>query len=571
MDREKRLLALFTLAGILLRLLLLLQYAKHNPFYDHPILDSVVYLDWSQAILENKVFFAQEYHHPPGYAFFLAAIFKITGINYFAVLFFQSLLLALDGVLVFLITRCLSGSVQAWIAFALFSFCGPVVFYSMKILSETLYCSLLLLAFFWLLQFLRTSRQSLALLAGLFLGAAIEVRGNAMICLIPCFLVLAFRVPRGPSLRAIALMIGGVLVFMLPVLTRNVLTAHAWTAAASNWGENFYFANNPDATGTFSPAQGIGTNLQDQIRGVQQEASKRSGRNLTSLEAQRFWFREGLRFVTTQPMDWIRLELQKVQRLFSFREASSMYFFSLETKYFGLPLRTLFVGSSLILILSFAGVAFLPLRVETHLLLGFIVSQVLLLLVFWPELRFLLPLFPFLIPIAAGAVPLPWSFPVMKAQTVIAVAGILICLGLNLIPLHGTGGTEAWYTNASAALFSRGDFGKASVMAERAVQLNPAYENGWVNLGAALFSSGQIAPARQAWQKALNLQKDDPVALRNLALSYEEEDPELALEYWDNCLAAARSRQFPAAELSAIEQQITQLKSNTKPTVPQLP
>lgn len=561
MDREKRLLALFTVASVLLRLFLLLQYAKDNPFYNHPILDSVVYLDWSQAILENKVFFAQEYHHPPGYAFFLAAIFKTAGVNFFAVLFFQGLLLALDGVLVFLITRNLSGSAQAWIAYALFSFCGPIMFYSMKILSETLYCTLLLLAFSLLLQFLGTSKQSFALLAGLFLGAAIEVRGNAMICLIPCFLVLAFRAPRGPSLRAFALMLAGVLVFLVPVLTRNVLKAHAWTAVASNWGENFYFANNPNATGTFSPAQGIGTNLQDQIRGVQQEASRRSGRTLTSLEAQQFWFREGFRFIATQPMGWIRLEFQKIHRLISFREASSMYFFSLETKYFDPPLRTLFVGSSLLLILFFAGVALMPTRMETHLLLGFVLSQVLLLLVFWPELRFVLPVLPFLIPIAAGAIPLRRSFPPANLRTVIGASGILLCVLLNLIPMRGTGGTEAWYANASAALFSGKDYKKASEMAKRAVQLNPAYENGWVNLGAALFSSGQIAPARQAWQEALNLQKDDPVALRNMALSYEKEDPELALKYWDNCLAAAKSQQQPASELSAIEQQITRLKS----------
>lgn len=566
MDREKRLLALFTLAGILLRLLLLLQYAKDNPFYDHPILDSTVYLDWSQAILEHRVFFAQEYHHPPGYAFFLAGIFKITGINFFAVLFFQGLLLALDGVLIFLITRSFSGPLQAWIAFALFSFCGPMVFYSMKILSETLYCSLLLLSFFWLFQFLQSTKLFLALLAGLFLGAAIEVRGNAMICLIPCFLVLVFRQPRAKSLRAFAVVLGGVLVFLLPVLARNVLTAHAWTAVASNWGENFYFANNPNATGTFSPVQGIGTNLQDQIRGVQLEASRRSGHTLTSLEAQRFWFREGLRFITMQPADWIRLELRKGQHLFATREASSMYFFSLESKYFDPPLSALFAGSLLLTILFFAGLAFIPLRVETHLLLGFVVSQVLLLFVFWPELRFLLPLFPFLIPIAGCAVPLRRPIPAMKVRTIMAVAGIVVCILVNLIPLEGTGGAEAWYANASAALFNRADYPRAAEMANRAVQINPDCENGWVNLGAALFARGQAAPARQAWLTALQLQKDDPVALRNMALSYEKENPAVALEYWQRCLAAAKSRQLPAAEISAIEEQIGRLKSGTMGT-----
>jgi tetratricopeptide (TPR) repeat protein len=237
-----------------------------------------------------------------------------------------------------------------------------------------------------------------------------------------------------------------------------------------------------------------------------------------------------------------------------------MYFFSLESIYFD-PLLRYFTGGWIVLILAFAGFAYLPLRAETYLLIGFALAQVLLLLIFWPELRFLTPLFPFLIPVAGGIIASYGGLPAKNVQTAIAAFGIVLCIVCSVIPMRGTAGAEAWYTNASSALFDRGEFDAALAMANGAVRINPAYESGWVNLGAALFASGQAVPARQAWLKALELRKDDTIALRNLALSYEKENPSLALMYWGRCLDAAKSNGLPAASLRAIEEQIARLKS----------
>jgi 4-amino-4-deoxy-L-arabinose transferase-like glycosyltransferase len=501
-SKERRILLLVTLVLILIRLILLQQYVQNNPFYTHPVLDSSFYLQWADAIRSGKQFFQEEYHHPPGYAFFLAGLLGISGGNFYAVLLVQSLMLALQGFLVFLITQRLAGSRAAWLAFGLFSLCGPLVFYSMKILSETLLITLSLSAFYFLIC-------SNLLLSGFLLGAAIEVRGTAIVYLLPIVIALAGKERR----RRAMLFFAGLVICILPVLIRNVVVSGHWTPVASNWGENFYMANNPYAAGSFSSIPGVRANLQDQIQDIKAEASRRSGRKLNSIEAQRFWFHEGIRFISEQPHAWLALIGKKVHRIFSRNEASTMYFYELETQYFQPSLKFLFINTTWILPLFFIGIAFAPGNPETKTLFGFIAAHGLLLLIFWPELRFLLPALPFLL-IAAGFAA-AGERPVLR-RAVVAAFGLVGWLIFNWIPIPGTAGREAWFTNASSAYYANEEIDPAIAMAYQAIRINPRYADAWVDLGAALYAKGQKEEARAAWNNALKIQPGHPVALRNL-------------------------------------------------------
>src|SRR5438876_474962 len=99
MTPSRKILLALSLLLLVVRFLVLLQYALHDPFYEFPILDSRFYLDWAEAILNHQQFFASEYHHPPAYAYFLATTFYLFGKNYFTVLFLQNAMLCLDGLL----------------------------------------------------------------------------------------------------------------------------------------------------------------------------------------------------------------------------------------------------------------------------------------------------------------------------------------------------------------------------------------------------------------------------------------------------------------------------------------
>ena len=514
LTKERRVLLLVSLSFVLIRLLYLQQYTQENPFYNHPILDSAFYLQWADAIRAGKTMFPEEYHHPPGYAFFLAALLAVSGGNFYAVLLLQSLMLALQGLLLFAIARRIAGRAAAWFSFALFCLCGPLVFYSMKLLSETLFTTLLLLCFYWLLRFLQEGRARDLFLSGLALGATIEVRGTAIVYLIPAMIVLLskkYTSPQ-PKVKTAMLWLAGVAVLVLPVLVRNVAVSGHWTPVAANWGENFYMANNPNAAGTFSSIPGVRTNLNDQIEDIKAEASRRAGRQLNSQEAQRYWFHEGLKFITRDPGGWLALMGRKAQRIFSRREASTMYFYDLETKYFQPSLKFLFINMAWILPLSFLGTACAPSNTESRLLFGFLLAHLFLLLIFWPELRFVLPAIPFLL-ISAGFIT---RLHVNQSIVGVALAALVLYQLVNLNSLPGTGGREAWFTNASSAYYANGQFDDSIAMAKSAIQMNPNYADAWVDLGAALYAKGDKEQARKAWNTALKIEPGHVIARENL-------------------------------------------------------
>ena len=515
MSKEARLLTIASLSLILLRLLFLLQYCERNPFYTHPILDSTFYLNWADAILAGKPFTTEAYHHPPGYAFFLAVVLKIGADNLFVVLFLQSLMLALQALLVFFVTRRLFGERSARVAFLLFSLCGPFVFYSMKILSETLFCTLLLCAFFFLVRCLQKTNLRDLFLSGLFWGTAIEVRGTALIYF-PAFLFVLWSAGknRRPA-KAAVFLAAGVLVCVAPVLIRNIAVAGQPTAVASNWGENFYMANNPLATGTFSAIPNVRANLQQQVDDVRQEASRRKGAALNAQQAQRFWFSQAVHYITGQPGAWFKLEARKIQKLFSWPEASTIYFYSLESSHFQPSLGFLFLDYGLVLALFFLGLAFLPSIKSAAVPLAFILTHAALMLIFWPELRFLLPVMPFLLVVAGNVARLQ----VNRKLAMVSVSGILLSLILNLLPQQGTGGREAWYANAASALIANREFQSGEKMARTSISINNQYADAWINLGVALWSQGRKTEARNAWSVALKLRPEDPVASKNLTLS----------------------------------------------------
>src|SRR4029079_4143080 len=130
-------------------------------------------------------FFDGVYHHPPGYAFFLAAILRLTGENLFAVLFIQCLMMECLGLLIFRTAEELIGRPSAWLSYILFTLCGPLTFYSMKILAEPLYMLLLFGSFYWVWRYTREQKLWKLFAGAILLGLATEVRGNAPICIVP--------------------------------------------------------------------------------------------------------------------------------------------------------------------------------------------------------------------------------------------------------------------------------------------------------------------------------------------------------------------------------------------------
>jgi len=182
------------------------------------------------------------------------------------------------------------------------------------------------------------------------------------------------------------------------------------------------------------------------------------------------------------------------------------------------------------------------------------------LMIFWPELRFLLPLFPWLFVVAGGIACASKDIVQRKIRLAVTGFAILLWLGTNLFWTEPVKGREAWYANASSAYYAGSRNSDAERMARQALKLNPNYADAWVNLGAALYTQNRIQEAKGAWLHALQVKPDQLVALRNLALSVEKENPNEALTLWRRALQAARAQDAAPQTISAIEQQIQRLQ-----------
>jgi 4-amino-4-deoxy-L-arabinose transferase-like glycosyltransferase len=548
-----------SLAFVFLRMIALQQYVTTNPFFSYPISDSELYMQWAESILEGSTYFNQEYHHPPGYAFFLSLILRFSGSNLYAILLSQSLMIAIQAFLVFYCAKRLFGNRPAWTAFFLYSICGPALFYSMKILSETLYTTLVLGSFLCLLRFFDGQKKLDIFLTGLLLGAAIEVRGNAMILFWPALAaaVWAAKTSRERSVAAGLLLIG-VALCTVPVLIRNVTIAGAWTPVASNWGENFYFGNNERATGGVPYVEGIRTNIFDQIQDVQKEASKRAGRSLNSLEAQRFWFDAGMNYILNRPIGWMKLEWLKFRRMLQSVLPSGIYSYPLETKFYHSYLRFI-PGYGLMFPIWIAGLLGMRFTPKTTLYFLFLLLQIAILLLYWSEERYLLPILPFLM--MAGGCIIFISNNAMEGRTILigCVAALILCVYVNIYPVL-PGGTAAWYSNASSAHFADREFREAAFMAREALKQDRNFVEAWTNLGSSLYAQGNVDVARKAWLQAIRIRPNHVMTLRNLAISYEKEDRHASRIWWQRALIAASMQGLPPVTINAIKGRMNELR-----------
>lgn len=92
--------------------------------------------------------------------------------------------------------------------------------------------------------------------------------------------------------------------------------------------------------------------------------------------------------------------------------------------------------------------------------------------------------------------------------------------------------------NLGLAHSQSGDFERAVDLQRRCVEIDPTHDNAWVAIGVALGQLGKGDEAREAYEKALAINADNPYAMRNLASALIEVD---GLDRAESLLNRARS------------------------------
>lgn len=211
--------------------------------------DDTLYIAISKVLAETG--HLDTYHFPVGYPLFLAPFLKLGSGALPAVRVAQVLLGLLTIVLVSRIAAMLYGDRAGVIAAWLTALYPPLLYMTGRIMSETLFITLLMLSIY---QFLLSDRdQSIrrSALAAAAFGLASLVRSNLIAML--AFVPLWNLAQRGSSLRARLLTATvsaavAVAILMLPGLY-FLSSKGEFIPFATNAGQTFYGANNPLADG----------------------------------------------------------------------------------------------------------------------------------------------------------------------------------------------------------------------------------------------------------------------------------------------------------------------------------
>ncbi len=251
---------------------------------------------------------------PPGYPFFLAALYMIFGHSYAAVKIAQSLLGALTCLMIFLIGQRLFSRRVGVIAATLATVYPFLVLYAGFLLSETLFVFLSTVFLYALVRLRERYASKWVALGGLVLGVMNLIRPVTL--LIPAFLFFWAWIELGTKRKA-AVIAGLLTIWMmvpiLPWTVRNYVVTHSCILIEDHHWLGMYIGNNrtilrhPEAIGGWLEPE--------QIEGFKPPFTTEDYRSASLSFLKQYLLQE--------PLELLRLEAHKLKRFWSVFPTSS--------------------------------------------------------------------------------------------------------------------------------------------------------------------------------------------------------------------------------------------------------
>jgi 4-amino-4-deoxy-L-arabinose transferase-like glycosyltransferase len=184
---------------------------------------------------------------PPGYAFALAGVYELFGVDRDAGELFNALLGAITVPLLFFLVLRVVGPRAAVFAGGALAVMPGQIYFADALLSETLY-TFVLVGFFVLTLTLRP-RGRFFLLLGVAAGLGALTRGEGLILLAVPLAMWWEAVNFRTLARRMAWLIVGVALVIVPWTIRNVSEMHAFVPVSLNLGPTMWSGHNPRANG----------------------------------------------------------------------------------------------------------------------------------------------------------------------------------------------------------------------------------------------------------------------------------------------------------------------------------
>lgn len=522
------LLALAARAALVLstRELPLLQVSVGDALHYEALADRILAGD---LLAGKQVFF----HSSIGYPYILALIWALFGKSVLIARLFQTLVAALNVVVIYALARRLAGGstaaerrrgeIIARVSGLLLALYGYLAFLEQNLLMTAYELLAIDLALLLLVRFLQQRRWRDLAGAGIAFGFGSLGRPNVMVVAIVLAIFIAATTWRAwrwrlrAALAAAALIIGLTSALVLPITLRNMHVAGDPVLLSCNAGINFWIGNHKEATGTFRVSQ----DMDHDLCGASSQAARRDcGRPLSAGEVSDYWFQRTLDTLLQNPRHALSILTRKAWLFFQAYEIPNQLDFYFVRDHGGGLLWGLPVAFWWVVPLALAGLVSWRRRDRCY---GLIVTYLLLYFLMVVGLfvtgRYRAPVIPVLMPFAAAT--LVGLFERLRQRS----WGRLARLALVLIPaalLVNWGRAEpldpahswAWMAHAYER---QGKSAEAQAALRQAMQLEPNNPHTYNNLGLAARQRGDLTEAERLLRRAYELSRENPDNAANLA------------------------------------------------------
>ncbi len=539
---------------------LLLRLTVLSRLSDSPLLlpthgDMHFYDGWAQRIAAGEGGEPHAFYGLPGYAWLLAALYRICGHAPYVPLFFQALADAGTATLIFLLARRLvpdkvGGTVAGLLAAIGWAFFVPAQAYGAVLMPTSL-----VVFVYWLVVWSIVRREAalslpLTCLVGLLIGLAATAVATILF-LIPLVLVAVWSkrpttLPTAGRTRVLtaALFLGAIVLGTSPCWIHNYFVARDPVVLSAHSGVNFWIGNNPTANGYphFPPGLRAGqvAMLQDSIDVAEQAA----GHPLKRAEVSHYWSALAWNYIKAEPLRWLALLAVKMRNLLSSFQYDDLSIIT-TMRESGILFPGIYFGLVVALALP-ASIVLGQAKPLSRWITAAVLLQFMALLPVFVTERYRLPVVPGLLVLASVALVTLAQRAARARYNVPCVYGILLVPSLLLVswpqrnpalwaldaynsgwqaldagnlPLAEQKLNLAYaYVPKNAATnlalgnlwLERHDLNRAQQFYNTAVRLEPSSKAGWSNLGVVAFEQGELARAAQLFRTARDLAPNEP-------------------------------------------------------------
>src|SRR5437762_4632744 len=288
------------------------------------------YDDWGQRLLSGQLTDHLAFYGLPGYAYLLAALYKLAGYSPFVPALLQAVLDAGTAMLIYKVSvGIFPGTAKRHAQIAgLVAAGGWALFVPAQTYAAILMPTVWLVFIFWLILW-RIIRQKNApgrceaLILGLLVGLTATAIATILF-LIPLLLsaiVLKPAISNHSQFRtrisALVLLFLGAAAGTSPCWVHNCLVAQDRVFLSAHSGINLWIGNNPEANGypRFPPGlrAGQAAMLEDSVT----TAESAAGRPLKHSQVSAYWTDQASKYIAHHPNEWLKLLLIKLRNFWS--------------------------------------------------------------------------------------------------------------------------------------------------------------------------------------------------------------------------------------------------------------